>query len=150
MQLNILRTIVGHRFQFRDGTDRMPVPAGAFPDIQGRSPVPVSADPPVLHVFQPVAEASLSDGLRNPVDLIVIFNQLLPHVRHFNKPRIARIVDQRGIAAPAVRIGMLERDHLVEQSPRIQILYDFLVGILAEQPGPRRFRRHFSFVVHQL
>ena len=58
----------------------------AFPNIKRRSPVTVTADTPVLHVFKPVAETSFSDTFRNPVDRIIICDEVLFHGSHLDEP----------------------------------------------------------------
>ena len=49
----------------------------ALPDIQRSSPVTVTADTPVLNILKPVTETAFSDALRNPVDGIVVADQIL-------------------------------------------------------------------------
>ena len=73
-----------------------------------RSPVTVSGDAPVLDVLQPVAEAAFSNGFRDPVDLIVVFNQVVLYGRHLDEPGLSRIIDERRPAAPAVGIAVLK------------------------------------------
>ena len=62
------------------------MPALALPNIQRRSPIAVSGDAPVLDIFQPVAETSLADGWRNPVDGLVIAHQIILYRSHLDKP----------------------------------------------------------------
>ena len=100
--------IAGELRQFLAGTDRKLFAAvRALPDIEGRTPVAVSRDRPVLDVLDPVAETSLADGLRHPVDLFVVPHEVVAHRGHFDEPGLARIVDERGSAAPAVRVVVL-------------------------------------------
>ena len=117
VQLDVIRAIMGHGFQLGDGTHRMPMAAAALPDIQRRPPVAVTADAPVLHIVQPVSEPSLSNTFRNPVYLCIIFQQLFLYRGHSDEPRIPGIINQRGIAAPAVRIGMFKGNHFKQQIP---------------------------------
>ena len=49
----------------------------ALPDIQWCSPVTVTADSPVLNVLDPVTETSFTDAFRNPVDCIVVGDQVI-------------------------------------------------------------------------
>ena len=49
----------------------MAVTAGAFPDIERRSPITVTGDIPVASALKPVAEASVLNGFGNPVDALV-------------------------------------------------------------------------------
>ncbi len=50
-----------------------------LPDIERGSPVTVSGNAPVLNILQPVPEASLADAIRNPVDGIVVADQVILH-----------------------------------------------------------------------
>ena len=50
----------------------MPVTAGALPDVEGRAPVSVTGETPVLHVLEPVAKASLTDILGDPIYRVVV------------------------------------------------------------------------------
>ena len=79
-----------------------------LPDIQRSTPVTVPADTPVLYILKPVSETALADILRDPVDRIVIRDQVLLHIGHLDKPGLARIVDQRSVASPAMRVAVLE------------------------------------------
>ena len=57
-----------------------------LPDIQWSSPVTVTADSPVLNVLDPVAETSFTDALRNPVDRIIICDQVITDCCHLDEP----------------------------------------------------------------
>ncbi len=105
----LCRRIAGKLQQFLTGSHGLHVAAAlALPYVKRRAPVTVPGDTPVLDIFQPVAETPLADGLRNPVDRLVIAHQIVPHRRHLDKPGLPCIVDQRRVAAPAERIVMLE------------------------------------------
>ena len=80
----------------------------ALPDIERSSPITVTADSPVLNIFQPVAETAFTDAWRDPVDRIVIADQILLHCSHLDVPALTCIVDQRSIASPAERIAVLK------------------------------------------
>ena len=99
-----------------------------LPDVQGRSPIPVSRKTPVLYIFNPIAEPSFSDGLRNPVYGVVILDQFILHGGHLDEPALPCIVNKRGIAAPAVRITMCKFGRIKEQSPLFQVLQHFRIG----------------------
>ena len=132
VQLNILRTVIRHLLKLCNTSDRMLMTALTLPDIQRSSPVTVPADAPVLHVLKPVAEASLADALRDPVDGIVVGDQILLHIRHLDKPRLACIVDQRSITSPTVRIAMLKVRRVKEKPSRLQILKHLRICFLHE------------------
>ena len=130
MQFDVVRAVIGHAFQFLDASDGMHVSALTLPDIERCSPVTVPADAPVLHVLDPVAETSFSDALRNPVDGIVICDQVVSDSGHLDEPGLARIVDQRCVASPAVGVAVFKLRRVKEQSSRIQILQYFRIRLL--------------------
>ena len=89
-------------------SNRFHMTAAALPDIQWSSPVTVTADSPVLNVLKPVAETSFTDALRDPVNGVVIADQVIFNSCHFNKPGFSCVVDQWCIATPAVWVIMLK------------------------------------------
>ena len=121
VQFDVVRTVVGHFFQFCDASDGVHVSALTFPDIERGSPVTVTADAPVLNILDPIAETSFTDALRNPVDRVIIRDQVVPYYCHLDEPGLARIVDQRRVTSPAVRIAVLELRCIKEKASRIQI-----------------------------
>ena len=128
----------------------MHVSALALPDIQRSSPVTVPADAPVLYILDPVAEAAFSDTLRDPVNCIIICDQIITHCRHLDKPGFPCIVDQRRVTSPAVRVAVLKFRRVKEQSSCVQILQNFRICFLYKQSCKRRRFRHVSFLVHKL
>ena len=64
-----------------------------LPDIQWCSPVTVSGNTPVLNVLKPVTETSLTDALRNPVDRVVVADQVILDCGHLDEPGFTCIVD---------------------------------------------------------
>ena len=93
----------------------------AFPDIERCAPVTVSGDTPVLDVLQPVSETAFADVGGDPVDLLVVADQVIADLCHLDKPGLTRIVEQRGVAAPAVRIVVLELRRGKEHSSGLQL-----------------------------
>ena len=155
--------IAGELRQFLAGTDRKLFAAvRALPDIEGRTPVAVSRDRPVLDVLDPVAETSLADGLRHPVDLFVVPHEIVAHRGHLDEPGLARIVDERRSAAPAVRVVVLHLRGGKEQASLLEVLqhfricrngalFDFLFGGLAAHTRKLSgLRLHPSLVIHHL
>ena len=92
-----------------------------LPDIQWCSPVTVTADSPVLNVLDPVTETSFTDTFRNPVNCVIISDQIFANCCHLDEPGLTCIVDQWSITSPAVRIAMLELRCIIEKSSCIQI-----------------------------
>ena len=150
VQLDVVGAVGGHGFQFLNAADGVTMAAFALPDVQRGAPVTVTADAPVLDIFQPVAETALADGLGNPVDGVVIADQVLFYVGHADEPAVAGVIDEGGIAAPAVGIAVGELGRREQQAAAFQILQHFLVGVLAEHAGPLGFLGHFALGVHQL
>lgn len=63
--------------QFGTASDTLPVSARALPDIKWGTPVTVTGNCPVLNVLQPVSETAGTDRFRNPVDRIIISDQII-------------------------------------------------------------------------
>ena len=76
------------------------------PDRYGRTPESVARDGPVAGVGQPLTELAVLDVFRNPVDLLVEFQETILDLGHGDEPAGHRLVDQRCAATPAVGIGM--------------------------------------------
>ena len=78
-----------------------------LPDRDRAAPVAVAADRPVAGVGQPLAEAAVAHVRRRPADLLVELDHAVAERRHLHEPARHRLVDQRVVAAPAVRVGVL-------------------------------------------
>ena len=122
VELDVLRAVGGHLFQFGNAANGMTMAALALPDVQRRAPVAVPADGPILDVLQPVPEAALANALREPFHHIVVGNELLLHVGHLDVPGLPGVVDQGRIAAPAEGIAVLELGRGKQQAPLLQVL----------------------------
>ena len=70
------------------------------------TPEAVAGDGPVARVGEPLAELAVLDVARDPVDLLVQFQQTRLDLGHGHEPGGDRLVDQRGGATPAVRVGV--------------------------------------------
>ena len=57
-----------------------------LPDIKRCSPVSVTGDTPVLNVLKPVAKSSLTDLLRNPVDLFIVADKVILNLCNLDEP----------------------------------------------------------------
>ena len=86
VKLDLIRAVIRHRFQLFNTSDRMLASTLTLPDIQRSSPVTVTADSLVLNVLDPVTETSFTDTLRNPVDRIIIRDQIILYCCHLNEP----------------------------------------------------------------
>ncbi len=141
----------GHLLQLLAGTDADLFSAVlALPDRKRSSPVTVAADAPVLNIFQPVAETAGADRGRNPVDRIVVRDQLVTDLRHLDEPGLTRIVDQRSVAAPAVRIFMLELRSVKQLALMVQVTDDNRICLLDKHSAVGRIRSHVSGSVYEL
>ena len=94
--------------QFGTASDTLPVSARALPDIKWGTPVTVTGNCPVLNVFQPVSETSGTDGFRNPVNSVVIADQIILYCSLFDVPGLSCIINQRLVTSPAVWILMFK------------------------------------------
>ena len=150
VQLDVGGAVVGHFPQLGNAADRVAAATGAFPDVQRRTPVAVAAESPVLHIFQPVAEAPLADALGYPVDGVIVAHEVVAHRRHADEPRFTRVIEQRRIAAPAERVIVLEFRRVKQQAAGVEVLEHLGIRFFHKQTGKRRFRRHAALAVHQL
>ena len=161
VQFDIVRAVRGHFLQFLLGSDRMLLAAVIADPYRKRcSPVTVAGERPVLNILQPVAETSLTDALRDPVDLLVVRDKVILDGCHADEPGLARIVNERCSASPAVRIIMLELRSCSEKPALLKILEDlgvcahraffhFLLGRLAAVAGERRIRCHSALLIDE-
>ena len=159
VQLDLLRAVIRKLMQLLLAADGLHMSALALPDIQRSTPVTVPGKSPVLYIFQPVAETSLTDALRNPVYRIIIAHQIIAHRSHLDEPGLACIINQRCITAPAVRVAMLKLRCGIQQSSRIQILDDLrgnavlifeILSCNTGVTGPFRLLRHHTILIDEL
>ena len=92
------------------------MPALALPNIKRSTPIAVARNAPILNIFKPIAETALAYAFGYPVNSVVIADKVVAHVGHFYKPRFARIVDKRGIAAPAIGVIVLKLRRVEKQA----------------------------------
>ena len=154
--------VTAHLKQFLTASDGMHMTALTLPDIQRSSPVTVSGNTPVLNIFQPVAETSFSDTLRNPVNGVVVADQVILHCSHLDKPGFTCIVNQWCITSPAVWIIMLKLRSIKQQSFCFQIFQYFRISALhiriflhlcfgrfCSHSCKWSFRSHTSFLIYK-
>src|SRR5258708_6495034 len=96
----------------------------ADPEWERRAPVARTRDRPVDVVLQPVAHAARLDVRRDPVGGLVVGDQLTLALCRADVPGVERVVDQRRAAAPRERVRVQGRLGLVEQSPRLEVIWD--------------------------
>ncbi len=107
----------------------------ADPQVERGSPVAVARQGPVLEISEEVAEPTLSDVGRIPVDCTVVRDQLLLHRSRLDVPGIHGVVEEGGVAAPAERVIVFVRSESIEDAACFQVIDDRLVGVLDK--GPR-------------
>src|SRR2546422_6623002 len=78
----------------------------AFPYVERRAPVAVARQGPVDVVLEPFAEPPAAYLGRMPIDLGIDLQHPHLHRGGADEPRAAGVVDERRIAAPAVRIAV--------------------------------------------
>ena len=76
------------------------------PDRQRRSPITGTREVPIVEVIQPLTETTGSGRFWLPVDGLVEGNHLITRHGRFNEPRVQRIIDDRFVRSPAMRITM--------------------------------------------
>ncbi len=94
----------GQRAELGQRADAGQVSLGAAPQRQRGAPVPVAGERPVDVVVQPVAVAAVLDVVRVPVRRLVLAQQPVLDRGGADVPGRLRVVEQRGVAAPAVRV----------------------------------------------
>ena len=150
MKLDILRAIIGKRFEFFYRAYRVSVPAGTFPYIKRSSPISVTGNTPVLNIFDPLSESSGTNCFRNPIHFIIILYKLVSDRRHFDKPSVSGIIDKRSVTTPAIGIRMFEIERS-EQKPSVRKRTEnLLVSVFAKHTRPIGLGRHLSFCVYKL
>ncbi len=105
---------------------------GAAPDRQRGAPVPAAGERPVDVVVQPVPVAAPLDRLGVPVGRLVLPQQGVLDRGGPDVPRRLGVVEQRGVAAPAVRVGVLVGDVAEQQPALVQVPHQVGVGVLEE------------------
>ena len=124
--------------------------AFALPYIKRRTPITVSGNSPVLYILQPVAETALAYAFGNPVNGVVIAYKVFLYIGHLYKPRFARIVNKRRIAAPAEGIFVLEFRRVKEQTLTVKVFKHHRIGILYEYSCIRCFICKVALAVNKL
>ena len=150
VKLYILGAVVGHRPELLDRTYRMAAAALALPYNERSTPVTVARDAPVLNVFQPVAETSLTDILRVPVYRRVVRYQPVLDGGHLNEPAVAGVVYQRRLAAPAVGVLMLELGCGEKLAFAVKVFEHLGVCLLHEESRVGGLSGHIACAVNEL
>nr|AIF20630.1 hypothetical protein [uncultured marine group II/III euryarchaeote KM3_91_A10] len=76
----------------------------AYPHWYGSPPVTLPTDCPVFDVGKPLAHSLRSSPLGGPLDFRVVAHNLVPDFGHTDEPTVHRVVKQRMVCPPAVRV----------------------------------------------
>src|ERR1700722_2707031 len=106
----------------------MEVSSGTPPYRQRRTPVALARQRPVDGALEPVAEAPVLDVRRLPIDRLVGRQQLVLDLARGDVPGRLGVVEQRRVAAPAVRIGVLVGLGPEQLAAAAEVLDDRLIG----------------------
>ena len=99
------------QFGYRTDADLL-LPILRAPNRQRSAPVTRTGQIPVVQVLQPFAKTPRSGRFGLPIDGVIQANHLLSRLRRTDKPRVKRVVNNRRIGSPAMRI-------------RVNVLLDF-------------------------
>ena len=94
------------------------------PHRDRRTPEPVPGDRPVPGALQPLAELAVLDVRGHPGDLLVQLDHPVPERGDRDEPGRHRPLDQRGVAAPAVRVRVLVGVPAQQQPGLLQVGHD--------------------------
>ena len=120
-------------FEFLFGADDMDLAAlVAHPDGQRSAPIAFAGDAPVYDIFEEVAHPARADGGGHPVDGRARSDEFVADGGDLHEPGAARIVKQRGVAAPAEGIAVREHELAEELSFLFQAFDDEFVRVLRE------------------
>ena len=129
----------GQPVELGERADRAGVALLAAPHGERRAPVALARQGPVDVVLEPVAEAPVLDVLGGPVDGLVGGEETVLDLARRDVPGGLGVVEQRRVATPAVRIGVLVRlgseqaPALAEVLDQIGIaVLDLPAGVLAD------------------
>ena len=98
------------------------------PDWQRRTPVALAANGPVDVVRQPVTEASITDMLRDPVNLLIVGNEITLKGGGADIPGALRVEEQRCATAPAEGVVVLHPPTLEQKTTLLQMAGDLGIG----------------------
>ena len=102
----------------------------AAPHRQRRAPVALARERPVDVALQPLAKAPVLDALGVPADRLVRGEQPVLDLAGADVPGRLGVVDQRRVAAPAVRVGVLVVLGAQQPPARAQVLDEVSVDVL--------------------
>ncbi len=90
--------------QLRDRTNTFQLAARRTPDRNRRAPEAVARNRPVTRAFEPFAEQPITHMFRHPVDGFIKLHHPVFKFRHLHIPARQRLIDQRLVSAPAMRV----------------------------------------------
>jgi hypothetical protein len=132
--IEILGQSSAELLQLLGAADRPFVAVLANPERQRRAPIPVTRDVPVDVVLEPLTE-TLLDLLGHPIHSLVARDHLRLELRGADIPSRRREIEERRAAAPTVRIAVTLARLLEDESARLEVFHQRVVGFLEERPG---------------
>ena len=147
--LGILR-IAAALCELCSASDALQMSAFTLPDVERSSPITVTGDSPVLDILEPVTKTSLTDGFRNPVNGIVVADEVISYRGLTDVPGLACVVDERRVTSPAVRILMLELRSCKQLALCIQVFQNNRIGILYKHSCICSLFGHLTLAVYKL
>ena len=123
------------RAELRERSDHREVHRRTSPDRQRRAPIAFPRERPVDVVLEPVAETPVTDVLGMPIDGVVHGEETLLHRGGADVPRGPRVIEERGLTAPAERVRVRDRPGAEQPAATREILDDRGVRVLDEQPA---------------
>ena len=130
-------SLVDLQIELFDGSDAYLLLAvfGA-PYRQRGAPETASAEIPVLDILQPLTETARTGGFRLPGDLLVQVHHLILYGRSLDEPGIERIIEDRLVGTPAVRIAV---DVLLDlEAPSVLLHHHAQVDVQGRSIGRQR------------
>ncbi len=150
--VQVLDCMAGGSRNFSARSQHQPPAAGAIfanPDRDGRAPVPRTGDVPIPGAFEPFSETAMLHVFRHPVNGFVQAQQVRLDFFNGKIPGIHGPVNQRGAAAPAMRVVMFQ-GAVRQQAPLfLEPPDDIPVAVMHIAAGEiRHFFRKTSAGVH--
>ena len=130
------------------------------PNRKRRAPIAASGQVPILYVLEPLAKSSGTRSFRLPDYVLVKFHHLLAHCCSLDEPRIKRVVKNRLVCSPAMRICVyvffyleclvlaLEHHADVDIKRRSVRCEGAVVGVLHITACPLRIFRNVHAILH--
>ena len=140
VRVEIAQVTAGQLTQLFQGadTDQVGRIVDVAPDGQRCAPVAAARQRPVDVVVQPVAVAAVLDGRGIPGGGLVLSQQLILDAGGADVPGRLGVVQQRGVAAPAVRVSVKVVEPAEQDPTRLQVGDQGRIGRFEKHPADLR------------